>query len=197
MGTLLPVFFELICLERSTLIVIKFIHHDLDISTMPRSDGESIQDGCYYLHKFGLGYDELASIFDIEEREAKEFVKTFKQRIDSGQIQETAFDMSFWEDVINESREGLRVTLVSAEGQFYHGRRSDLERMKTAELLALFDINKDFLMMVPQVALDTLKQHKIGYNPLLPIKQVQESVTIIESILGKRGDRTSIADVSQ
>lgn len=164
---------------------------------MPRSYGESIQDGCYYLHKNGLTYDELANIFGIERKEAKEFVKKFKERIDRGQIQETAFDMSFWEDVINESREGSRITLVSAKGHFYHGRRSDLERMKTADLLALFEINKEFLMMVPQVALDTLKQHKIGYDPLIPIKQIQESVTIIESILGKRGDHHPIADALQ
>jgi len=164
---------------------------------MPGSYGESIQDGCYYLHKFGLSYDELASIFGIQKKEAKEFVKKFKERIDKGQIQETAFDMSFWKDVIDESREGSRITLVSSKGQFYHGRKSDLERMKTADLLALFEINKEFLMMVPQVALDTLKQHKIGYDPLLPIKQIQESVPVIESILKKREDRHPIADASQ
>ncbi|MEE8239532.1 MAG: hypothetical protein V3R13_05540, partial [Nitrososphaerales archaeon] len=76
-------------------------------------------------------------------------------------------------------------------------RKSDLEGMKTADLLALFEINKEFLMMVPQVALDTLKQHKIGYDPLLPIKQIQESVPVIESILKKREDRHPIADASQ
>ncbi len=175
----------------------KFIEQDMNGSVMPRSDGESIQDGCYYLHKFGLTYEELASIFTIEKSEAREFVLRFKEKIDKGEIQETAFDMSFWEDVLKETRDGLRITLVNGEGKFYHGRRSDLDGMKTDELLALFEINKEFLMMVPQVALDTLKQHKVGYNPLIPIKQVQESVTLIESLLGKRDAQPSNASASQ
>jgi len=164
---------------------------------MPISHRESIQDGCYYLHKFGLSYDDLASIFGIETSEAKEFVRKFREKIAKGQIEETTFDMSFWKDVINESKDGSRITLVNSEGQFYHGRKSDIERMKTADLLSLFEINKEFLMMVPQVALDTLKGHKVGYNPLIPLKQVQESVKIIESILVKRGDGPPIADASQ
>ena len=156
---------------------------------MSHDSSAAIRDGCYYLHKLGLGYQEISDMFGIEMNESMQFVNEYKDGIEKGEIEETSFDQRFWEDILKESSGNSKVTLVNEKQHFFHGRKSDLEKMSTEDLIALFEVNKDFLLRVPQVVLDSLKHHKIGYNPLLPFRQVQESVKLLEKILEKRANR--------
>lgn len=155
---------------------------------MSDTANEAIQDGCYYLHKLGFSYKQLSEMFVITEQEALDQVTKYQERMEKGELEETPIDARFWEDLVKESMGNTRITLVNEKGHFYHGRRTDLETMKTSELMALFEVNKDFLLKVPQVVLDSLKHHKVGYNPLLPFRQVQDSLKVMEEILEKRED---------
>lgn len=146
----------------------------------------AIEDGCYYLRELGMEFSEIGKIFEISEEEAKKRYKAFAKKLKGKGVIASAYDKKFWEDVIQEARGNERVTLVDKKGTFYHGRRADLEKADTKDLMALFDSAKEYLNNIPPMVLESLEKNKPGYNPLSPIKQLKDGLKVIEEILSKR-----------
>ncbi len=146
----------------------------------------AIEDGCYHLKELGLEFSEIAQIFGISEDAAKKKRESFARKLKSKQVEVTEFDKKFWEGILQETQGNDRVTLVDDKGRFYHGRRSELESADTKDLMALFDSGKEYLNTVPPMVLETLEKNKPGYNPLSPIKQLKDSLKVLEEILSKR-----------
>ena len=87
---------------------------------------------------------------------------------------------------MQEARGNEKITLVDSEGEFYHGRRVDLEKAEAKDLIALFDFGKEYLNNIHPMVLESLEKNKPGYNPLSPIKQLRDGLKIVEEILSNR-----------
>lgn len=146
----------------------------------------AIEDGCYYLKELGLEFSEIAQIFGMNEAAVKKKRESFARKLKSKEVEVTDFDRKFWKDILQETQGNDRVTLVDDKGGFYHGRRSELERAHTKDLMALFEYGKEYLNSVPPMVLETLEKDKPGYNPLSPIKQLKDGLKVLEEILSKR-----------
>jgi hypothetical protein len=146
----------------------------------------AVEDGCYYLRELGMNVGEISRLFEIREDDVRKKCKAFAKKLKSRQIIQSEFDKKFWEDVMQEARGNEKITLVDSKGEFYHGRRVDLEKAETKDLMALFDYGKEYLNNVPPMVLESLDKNKPGYNPLSPIKQLKDGLKIVEEILSKR-----------
>ena len=146
----------------------------------------AVEDGCYYLRELGVDIVEISSLFEISENDVRKKCKAFAKKLKSKHIIASVFDKKFWGDVMQEARGNEKVTLVDSKGEFYHGRRVDLEKAETKDLMALFDYGKDYLNNIPPMVLESLDKNKPGYNPLSPIKQLKDGLKIMENILSKR-----------
>ncbi|MCS4537606.1 MAG: hypothetical protein HYY67_01935 [Thaumarchaeota archaeon] len=146
----------------------------------------AVEDGCYYLRELGMNVGEISKLFEISEDDVRKKCKAFAKKLKSRQIIQSEFDKKFWEDVMQEARGNEKITLVDSKGEFYHGRRVDLEKAETKDLMALFDYGKEYLNNVPPMVLESLDKNKPGYNPLSPIKQLKDGLKIVEEILSKR-----------
>lgn len=146
----------------------------------------AVEDGCYYLRELGMDVGKISRFFEISEDDVKKKCKTFAKKLKSGQIVQSEFDKKFWEDVMQEAKGNEKITLVDSKGEFYHGRRADLEKAETKDLMALFEYGKEYLNSVPPMVLESLDKNKPGYNPLSPIKQLNDGLKIVEEILSKR-----------
>ncbi|MBM3897067.1 MAG: hypothetical protein FJ358_00860 [Thaumarchaeota archaeon] len=146
----------------------------------------AVEDGCYYLRELGMDVGEISRLFEISEDDVKKKCKTFARKLKSKQIIQSGFDKKFWEDVMQEARGNEKITLVDSEGEFYHGRRTDLEKAETKDLMALFECGKEYLNNVHPMVLESLDKNKPGYNPLSPIKQLKDGLKVLEEILSKR-----------
>ncbi|HEY4674112.1 MAG TPA: hypothetical protein VIH03_08100 [Nitrososphaerales archaeon] len=146
----------------------------------------AVEDGCYYLRELGMNVGEISKLFEISEDDVRKKCKAFAKKLKSKKIIQSEFDKKFWEDVMQEARGNEKITLVDSKGEFYHGRRVDLEKAETKDLMALFDYGKEYLNNVPPMVLESLDKNKPGYNPLSPIKQLKDGLKIVEEILSKR-----------
>lgn len=146
----------------------------------------AVEDGCYYLRELDMNVGEISKLFEISEDDVRKKCKAFAKKLKSRQIIQSEFDKKFWEDVMQEARGNEKITLVDSKGEFYHGRRVDLEKAETKDLMALFDYGKEYLNNVPPMVLENLDKNKPGYNPLSPIKQLKDGLKIVEEILSKR-----------
>ena len=146
----------------------------------------AIEDGCYYLKEIGLDFKEIGNLFKISEEEARKRCRAFAKKLENKAVIVSPYDKKFWEEIIQESRGNEKATLVDDKGKFYHSRRADLEKADTRDLMALFEFGKEYLNTVPPMVLESLENDKPGYNPLSPIKQLKDSLGLIEEILSKR-----------
>ena len=146
----------------------------------------AVEDGCYYLRELGMNVSEISRLFDTSEDDVRKKCKAFVKKLKSRQIIASEFDKKFWEDVMQEARGNEKITLVDSKGEFYHGRRVDLEKAETKDLIALFDFGKEYLNNIHPMVLESLEKNKPGYNPLSPIKQLRDGLKIVEEILSKR-----------
>lgn len=146
----------------------------------------AVEDGCYYLRELGLSFSEIARVFGVSEAVARRKYNAFSSKLKNKQVYVSPFDKKFWEDIILETLGNERVTLVDEKGRFYHGRRTDIEKADTKDLMALFEYGKEYLSTVPPMVLESLDKGRPGYNPLSPIKQLKDALKLLEEILSER-----------
>jgi hypothetical protein len=148
-----------------------------------------LEEACYYLRKKGLTLQELSKALEIPEKEAERLYRMYEAKIVRGVVEENEVDRSLWEDVYNDSLGNERITFVRDDG-FYHCRRTDLEKMNSPVLMAIFESSKKFLdfdMYKPY--LDS--KPPVGYDPMALQRQVKRAVDLIEEILRNRWETES------
>ncbi len=143
-----------------------------------------LEEACYYLHKKGLNYQELSKALEITEEEARRLLHNYESKIAAGSAREEEVDRNLWEDVYNDSIGNEKLTFVRDNG-FYHCHRSDLEKMDSAALMAIFETSKKFLdfdMYKPYLGTKT----PAGYDPMALQRQVKRAMELVEEILKDR-----------
>ncbi|MFI5419688.1 MAG: hypothetical protein ACHQ1H_01845, partial [Nitrososphaerales archaeon] len=98
----------------------------------------------------------------------------------------------FWARINQESSGDEKITLVDDKGKYYHGWRSEIEKLGTAELVELLVVNKKYSDQHP-LSEFSKTQPVIGYDPIVPLRDIRRSVTLIDQILQKREDEIDSA----
>jgi len=147
-----------------------------------------LQEATYYLRRKGLSFEKLSRILEIPEQKVRDFYDEYASKIRDQTILESEVDRNLWEDVYNDSIGNEKVTFARDNG-FYHCRKSDLEKMESPALMAIFETSKQFLDFdMYRKYLDT--KPPVGYDPMALQRQVKRAVDIIREILENRWEKT-------
>jgi hypothetical protein len=154
------------------------------------TETDYLGEACYYLLKKGLTIEQVSKALEISQEEVTRLRKRFESRIASGETMENEVDKNLWEDVYNDSIGNEKITFVKENG-FYHCRRSDLDKMDSTALMAIFESSKQFLdfdMYKPYLG----SKPPAGYDPMAMQRQIKKAVDIIEVLLKQRweGERS-------
>ncbi len=143
-----------------------------------------LEEACYYLRKKGLSFEELSKVLDAPEDRVEALFREYESKIARGLAQENEVDRNLWEDVYNDSIGNEKITFARDDG-FYHCRRSDLEKMESPALMAIFETSKKFLDFdMYRRYLDT--KPPVGYDPMALQRQVKRAVDLIQEIFDDR-----------
>ena len=143
-----------------------------------------LEEACYYLRKKGLTFQELSKILDTPEDKVEALFNEYESKITRGVAAENEVDRNLWEDVYNDSIGNEKITFARDDG-FYHCRISDLEKMESPALMAIFETSKKFLDFdMYRRYLNT--KPPVGYDPMALQRQVKRAVEVIQKILDDR-----------
>lgn len=149
-----------------------------------RETAEHLREACFYLRRLGLSFPAIAEKTGLPLPRVRTYHRAFAAKIRRGDARETDEDRRFWEDLLHDSEGNMKVTFV-AKGGFHHCRKTDLEAMESATLLAIFetcrqyldfDIHSRFLQYKPPA----------GYDPMALTREITKAAEVVEGILQDR-----------
>jgi hypothetical protein len=146
---------------------------------------EYLEEACFYLSELEKPFGEIARDFNISEEQAHKFQSEYKSKIDSGEVTYDPDAKEFWSKLARESGGDERITLVDEKGRYYHGWKSELEKMTTEQLVELLVVNKRYSDAHP-LSEYSKTQPAVGYDPIVPLRNIRRSVSLIDSILQER-----------
>jgi hypothetical protein len=156
----------------------------LSSEKLDRDTSQYLGEACYYLLKKGLTIGQVSKALELSEQEVTRLNKQFESRIASGDATENEVDKNLWEDVYNDSVGNEKITFVR-DDVFYHCRRSDLDKMGSPALMAIFETSKKFLDFdMYRRYLDS--KPPVGYDPMAMQRQIKRAVELIEQVLKHR-----------
>ena len=117
----------------------------------------------------------------------RKLVTSYKARIDSGSISYDEETKAFWAKSLKESSGDEKITLVDDKGRYYHGWKSEIEKMPTEQLIELLVVNKQYSDRHP-LSEFSKSQPVVGYDPLIPLRNIRRTVSMIDETLQKRED---------
>ena len=144
-------------------------------------DEEVLEEGCYYLSRFGLTAEQLASHFGLPPGKADKLAKSYEAKIRSGRVSPSDFDRVFWEDVKREAEGDVKLTFLSEKG-FHHAWKSELEKLEGPALMSIYESSKDFLNADPNQKFLDFPPPK-GYDPLAMDREIRKAVGTIQELL--------------
>jgi len=146
---------------------------------------EYVEEACFYLYELGRPTEEIASEFNLSQGEVELAIKNFEKKIDQKKVVYDPEAKEFWKKIRQESGGDERITLVDEKGRYYHGWRSELEKMPTEQLVELLVVNKKYSDAHPLSAFSKT-QPAVGYDPIVPLRNIRRAVSMIDGILQKR-----------
>ena len=146
--------------------------------------GDILEEACYYLHRLGMSFEDIAQKFQISQPRAEEVYSNFEHKLALGAVKDEALTRNYWESVYREAGGDVKLTFLSQDG-FHHGWKSDLEKMESETLMMIFEKSKVFLETDPNKYFLNIPPPP-GYDPLAFSRQVKTAVEVIEEILTKR-----------
>ena len=156
-----------------------------DVDSGP--DDETLDEGCFYLSRLGLGPNEIAKRFELTSREVRMRQSRFELKVKSGDLVESESDKSFWSDVMKEAEGNVKVTFVTEKG-FHHAWRSELEKLDPQTLFAIFESCKHFLDLDPSSRLLEYSPPK-NYDPLAMQREIRKAVIVMGALIDDRWKR--------
>ena len=147
----------------------------------PEIDESVLEEGSYYLTRLGMSPALVASHFETTPAAVNRLVRSFRQKLKSGEATESDFDRSFWEGVMKEAEGDVKLTFVSDKG-FHHAWKSELARLDGPALMAILESSKDFLSSDPNRRFLDYPAPK-GFDPLALDREVKKAVAVVDSIL--------------
>ena len=144
-----------------------------------------VQEACYYLSLLGKNKDDIAKEFDLTTAQVDEALEKYSKRIASKEVNFDTETRDFWARVNRESSGDEKITLVDDKGRYYHGWKSEIEKLGTRELIELLVVNKKYSDMHP-LSEFSKTEAVIGYDPLVPLRNIRRTIALIEQILQQR-----------
>jgi hypothetical protein len=148
-----------------------------------QADDATLDEGCFYLSELGLSAKEVASRFEIDEREVLARRKRFEAGIKDGSIVED-LGREFWESIKEEAEGNIKVTFVSGKG-FHHAWRTDLRKLDGPTLLSIFESCKDFLNLDPNARFLQYDAPK-NYDPLAMQREISKAVIVVGALIEEK-----------
>jgi len=148
-------------------------------------DDEYVEEACFYLTEINKTPEEIASQFNLTSSQVLGAVKSYKKKIESGSIKYDDDAKDFWSTIQRESSGDEKITMVDEKGRYYHGWKSEIEKLPTKDLVELLVINKQYSDKHP-LSNFSKTQPVVGYDPIVPLRSIRHTVSIIDSILQKR-----------
>jgi len=145
---------------------------------------EVLEEGCYYLSRLGLTFDEIAVHFATSPESVKSFVEAYEAKLKSGRVVASEIDRVFWEDVKKEAQGDVKLTFLSEKG-FHHAWKSELKKLDGPALMSIYESSRDFLSADPnQKFLDFPPPR--GYDPLAMDREVRKAVDVLVELLAEK-----------
>jgi hypothetical protein len=144
-----------------------------------------VEEACFYLSELKLSIAEIAKEFNMTPDQVELATRNYKEKIDSGRVSYEEETRDFWAKNVKESSGDEKITLVDEKGRYYHGWKSEIERMSTEQLVNLLVVNKQYSDRHP-LSEFSKAQPVIGYDPLVPLRNIRRAISIIDETLQRR-----------
>src|SRR5256885_12201453 len=101
-----------------------------------------LEEACFYLHKKGLSFEELSTKLELQPGEAEQLYRSYENKLKNGSVVEDVIDSRLWADVHDDATGNEKITFARDKG-FNHCKRTDLEAVARAELMAMFGTSRE------------------------------------------------------
>ncbi len=144
-----------------------------------------VEEACYYLTELKVKSQEIAKHLSISTDQVAYAVKQYKKKIGSGEVSFEEETEKFWSLILRENSGDEKITLVDEKGRYYHGWRTELEKLPTEDLVELLVVNKKYSDRHP-LSEFSKSPPVVGYDPLVPLRNIRRTVSFIDKILQQR-----------
>ena len=148
-------------------------------------EDEFVEEACFYLLELRKPISEIGNDLNLSSDQVKQAVENYRKKIESGAVAYDEDAKDFWAKIRRENTGDEKITLVDDKGRYYHGWRSEIENMGTEELVELLVVNKKYSDRHP-LSEFSKTQPVVGYDPIVPLRNIRRTVLIIDEILQKR-----------
>lgn len=148
-------------------------------------DDDYVPEACFYLAELGLATEEIGKQLNLTSEQVVRSISSFKSKIDSGEVSYDKEVRIFWEKNLRENSGDEKITLVDDKGRYYHGWKSEIEKMSTEQLIELLVVNKRYSDRHP-LSEFSKTQPVVGYDPLIPLRNIRQTVSMIDTMLQER-----------
>ena len=148
-------------------------------------EDEYLEEACFYLSELKLSNADIGKEFNMTSDQVEKAAANYRAKIDSGSVNYDEETKDFWSKNLKESSGDEKITLVDEKGRYYHGWKSEIEKMSTEQLVDLLVINKQYSDRHP-LSEFSKTQPVVGYDPLIPLRNIRRAVSIIDETLQKR-----------
>jgi hypothetical protein len=154
-------------------------------------EAEYVEEACFYLSELRKPIKEIASELNLTEAQVEYAIRGYRDKMEKGMLVYDPETKEFWGKLQKEGGGDERVTLVDDKGRYYHGWKSEMEKMTTEQLMELLITNKRYSDAHP-LSEFSKTQPAVGYDPIVPLRNIRRAVSIIEELLLRR-DRQDLA----
>jgi hypothetical protein len=148
-------------------------------------EDDYVEEACYYLSKLYKSVDEIAKELSMTASQVEAAIEDYSKKIEAKVVDYDDETKDFWARINQESSGDEKITLVDDKGRYYHGWRSEIEKLGTAELVELLVVNKKYSDRHP-LSEFSKTQPVVGYDPIVPLRNIRRAVLLIDQILQKR-----------
>lgn len=146
---------------------------------------EYVEEACFYLAENKVKTGEIAKAFNLTLPQVKKAIVSYRKKIDQKKATFEEDTKDFWAKNFKESSGDERVTMVDDKGRYYHGWKSELENLSSEKIVELLVINKQYSDKHP-LSEFSKGQSVIGYDPIVPLRNIRHTVSILEDLLRKK-----------
>ncbi|MDA4111205.1 MAG: hypothetical protein OK439_01600 [Thaumarchaeota archaeon] len=132
-----------------------------------------------------MSTEEVGKEFSLTSSQVKSAIDSYQKKIDTKQISYDVETKQFWAQINQESTGDEKITLVDDKGRYYHGWKTEIEKLDTAALVELLVINKKYSDRHP-LSEFSKTQPVVGYDPIVPLRNIRKTVLLIDKILQSR-----------
>ncbi|MDG7000845.1 MAG: hypothetical protein JRN15_17265 [Nitrososphaerota archaeon] len=148
-------------------------------------EDEYVEEACFYLTELKVTPSIIGKEFNMTADQVGNAAKRYRKKIESKQVSYDEEVKSFWAKNLRETSGDERITLVDEKGRYYHGWKSEIEKMSTESLVELLVVNKQYSDKHP-LSEFSKTQAVVGYDPIVPLRNIRRTVSIIDEILQQR-----------